>query len=153
MADGVLAGEAGEIVRRAKVALVATRSAKSHPFMTPLWFLRHAGVFYLMTGMRSWAGRNVTANGEITLLFGGERGMVPGRFVRLRGRATTVPGLPPWPVMVRLAARYYVAPGALPVELRHARQWRLRLRYYGASSGNAGHVRVVPTSVELLDPP
>jgi hypothetical protein len=68
----------------------------------------------------------------------------------LRGTATCYHGLPSWRVLVRVATKYYVAPGALRVELAHAGQWRLRQRYYAQVKGGVGHLRVVPTAGELL---
>jgi hypothetical protein len=135
------------------VALVATRSARSRPFVTPLWFVVDGGALYVTTGTQTWAGRNIAGHPEVTLLFGGERGMPMESFLRLRGRATCENGLPPWRVLARVAAKYYVAPRALLVELRHVTLWGLRMRYYGGVPGGAGYIRVVPTSADFLHRP
>ncbi len=140
-------------IRRSNVALVATRSAKGHPFMTPLWFVLDGGALYIATGAQSWAFRNVAAHPEVTLLFGGERDTELVGMVRLRGRATSELGMPPARVLLRIAAKYYLPPRALAVELRHVAQWPQRMRYYGQTPGGAGYIRVVPTSAELLDRP
>lgn len=140
-------------LRRSMVAQVATRSAKGRPFVTPLWFVVDRGVLYITTGPGSWVGRNVMGHPEVMLLFGGERGGRSDRVLRLRGTATCHRGLPAWRVLVRIAAKYYVSPGALSVELRNARRWHLRWRYYGQVKGGFGYVRIVPTTAELLRRP
>jgi hypothetical protein len=148
-----LTADAEAFIRRSMVALVATRSPKARPFVTPLWFVLDAGVLYVTTGVQTWAGRNIAGHPEVTLLFGGERGMAPERCLRLRGNATCERGFPPWRVLVRVAAKYYLAPRALLTELRHIPLWRSRMRYYGGVPGGAGYLRVVPTSAEFLRRP
>jgi Pyridoxamine 5'-phosphate oxidase len=163
--------EAERFIRRTKVALVATRSPKLRPFMTPLWFAMYRGEVYLGTGRQSWVGRNVTLHPAVTMVFGGERGSgergsgecgneggneggtAPGRVVRLRGLASCESGLLPGRVLVLLAIKYYLTPRALLLELRHRAQWRLRRLYHRQSAGGAGYIRVVPTSVEFLAQP
>ena len=73
--------------------------------------------------------------------------------LRLRGSATCHHGLPSWAVLLRIAAKYYVAPRGLAVELRNVRRWRLRRLYYGQVKGGFGHLRVVPTAAEFLPRP
>ena len=90
---------------------------------------------------------------EVVLMFSGERAGRSDRVLRLRGAAACHRGLPPWRVLVRIAAKYYVSPGALRVELRNARRWRLRRLYYGQVKGGFGYVRIVPTAAELLARP
>jgi hypothetical protein len=133
------------------VVQVATVSPKGRPFMTPLWFVVDADALYITTGPDTWAARNVAAHPVVTLLFGGERAGRRDRFLRLRGEATRHRGLPAWPVLLRIAAKYYVAPAALAIELRHAARWGLRARYY--AQGGAGYLRVVPTTAELVPVP
>jgi hypothetical protein len=140
-------------LRGSMVAQVATRSAKGHPFVTPLWFVVDRGVLYVTTGPGTWVGRNVAHHPELVLLFGGERGDSSDRVLRLRGTATCHRGLPAWRVLVRIAAKYYLSPGALRVELPNARRWRLRWRYYGQVKGGVGYVRIVPTTGDILPRP
>ena len=147
-----ISAQAEAFVRRSMVTLVATRSPKSRPFVTPLWFVLDGGALYVPTGTQTWAGRNIARHPVVTLLFGGERGMAP-ELLRLRGRAVCENGFPPWRVLARVAAKYYVAPHALLVELRHVARWGLRMRYYGGVPGGAGYLRVVPTSAEFLRRP
>jgi hypothetical protein len=132
------------------VALVATRSASERPFMTPLWFVADRGTLFITTGTESLTGRNVARHPEVTLLFSGERAGRADRVLRLRATATVRRGLPPWRVLLRIAAKYYASPRALRVELRHRGTWRLRRRYYAQVKGGPGHLRIVPTAAEFL---
>jgi hypothetical protein len=133
------------------VAHVATVSPKGRPFMTPLWFVVEGGALWITTGPNTWAARNVAAHPAVTLLFGGERAGRRDRFLRLRGEATRHHGFPAWQVLLRIAAKYYVAPAALLIELRHAAKWGLRARYY--AQGGAGYLRVVPTAADFVPLP
>jgi hypothetical protein len=140
-------------LRRSLVVQVATLSPKLRPFVTPLWFVLHRGVLYITTGPETWAGKNIQQHPQVTLLFSGERARRRDQVLRLRGTATCHRGLPSWAVLLRIAAKYYLSPRALRVELRNARKWRLRTLYYGQVKGGFGHVRVVPTTGEFLRRP
>lgn len=140
-------------LRRSMIVQVATRSAKGRPFVTPLWFVYDGQALYITTGPETWAGRNVTQHPNVALLFSGERVAQPSHVLRLRGIATCRRGLPTWPVLLRAAAKYYVSPRALPVELRNARKWSLRRLYYGQLKGGFGYLRVIPTTAEFLPRP
>jgi hypothetical protein len=137
-------------LRRSLIVQVATRSPKGQPFMTPLWFVVDRGSLYITTGPQTWAGKNVTQDPEIALLFTGERAARPDQVLRLRGMASCHRGLPSWRVLARVAAKYYVSPRALPVELRNARKWQLRQQLYRQVKGGFGYIRVVPTSAEFV---
>ncbi len=140
-------------LRGSMIVQVATLSPKERPFVTPLWFVAHRGTLYITTGPETRAGRNVQQHPEVTLLFTSERITAGERVLRLRGTATCRYELPSWAVLLRIAAKYYVSPRALRVELRHRRQWRLRNLYYGRVKGGFGHLRVVPYAVEFLSRP
>lgn len=140
-------------LRRSLVTQVATLSPKGRPFLTPLWFVARHGVLYITTGPETWAGRNVQHHPAVTLLFSGERAGHPRQVLRLRGTATCHRGLPSWAVLLRVAAKYYLSPRALRVELRNARRWRLRTLYYGQAKGGLGYIRVVPNAYEFLRQP
>ena len=143
---------AWQFLRGCDVALVATRSAKGHPFMTPLWCVPHAGALYVTTGRGSWAARNVAATHEAVLLFGGERGArQPTRRLTVRAEGDCVPGTAPWPVLLRTATRYFLRPRLLRLEWRHRRQWGLRRAYYGQAEGGPAYLRLVPVSAELTE--
>ncbi len=145
--------EVSAFIRRSMVTQLATRSPSGRPFMTPIWFVLDRGALYMTTGHESVTGKNVAQHPEVALLFSGERGGRTDRILRLRGTATVHRGLPSWRVLLRIAAKYYVSPRALLVELPNARKWRLRRLYYGQVKGGAGHLRVVPTSAEFLPRP
>jgi Pyridoxamine 5'-phosphate oxidase len=140
-------------LRAAMVAFVATRSPKSRPFLTPLWFVVDRGEIYVTTGTNTWAARNISRDPQVTLLLGGERAMHSRGFLRLRGTATCQAGFPPLRVLLRIAAKYYLAPSALRTELRNVARWGLRARYYGGVPGGAGYIQVVPTAAEFLAAP
>jgi hypothetical protein len=140
-------------LRDSMIAQVATRSAKSRPFLTPLWFVMDGGLLYITTGPATWAGRNVGADPRVELLFSGERARRSDRVLRLRGTASCHRGLPSWRVLLRIAAKYYASPRALRVELRNARRWGLRQRFYGQVKGGFGYLRVVPIAAEFLPRP
>src|SRR5262249_32348967 len=95
------------------VVQVATRSPQRRPFLTPLWFVIERGVLYLTTGPATRAGRNVLQHPEVVLLFSGERSRRRTGLLRLKGRATCHRGLPSLRVLLRVAAKYYVPPGAV----------------------------------------
>jgi hypothetical protein len=96
--------------------------------VTPLWFVVDGDMLHLTTGTATWAARNVARQPEVALLLTGERLTRPGEAVRLHGTATIQRGLPPWRVLLRIAAKYYAAPGGLAIELSNAAKWGLRAR-------------------------
>jgi hypothetical protein len=138
-------------LRDSMVALVATISGKGNPFVTPLWFVVDDGVVYMTTGTSSRLAKNVVAGSTVTLLLTGEHGRDGTRALRLRGPATVHTGFPSWRVLLRIAVKYYVAPGALVTELMNAAKWRLRMRYY--AQGGVGYLRVVPTDAGFVRRP
>jgi hypothetical protein len=138
-------------LRDSMVALVATTSAKGNPFVTPLWFVVDDGVLYMTTGTGSRLAKNAAAGSSVTLLVTGEHGADGARALRLRGTATVHTGLPSWRVLLRIATKYYVAPGALVTELTNAAKWRLRIRYY--AQGGVGYLRVVPAEAGFVRRP
>jgi len=145
--------EVRAFLRQSMVALVATRSANERPFITPLWFVADRGSLFITTGTDSLTARNVGRHPEMTMLFSGERAGRSDRVLRLRCTATVQRGLPPWRVLLRIAAKYYASPRALRVELGNRDKWRIRQRYYQQVKGGPGHLRVVPTVAEFLPQP
>ena len=140
-------------LRRSLVVHLATLSSKRRPFVTPLWFALHRGVLYITTGPETRAGKNIQQHSEVTLLFNGERARRRDQVLRVRGTATCHRGLPPWPALLRIVAKYYLSPRALRAELRNARKWRLRALYHGKAEGGDGHVQVLPGECEFLTRP
>ena len=98
--------EVRAFLRSSMVAMVATRSATERPFMTPFWFVADRGTLFIATGTESWTSRNVSRHPEVAMLFSGERSGRTDRVLRLWGTATSRRGLPPWRVLLRLAAEY-----------------------------------------------
>jgi len=145
--------EVRAFLQRSLVLQFATLSSKTRPFLTPLWFVVDDDTLYLTTGPETRTGKNIAKRPHVALLCSGERDPRRDRVLRLRGTATCHYGLPSWRVLFRIATKYYVSPRALPVELQHARQWRLRRLYYGQIKGGFGHIRVVPTAAEFLPRP
>jgi hypothetical protein len=147
-----LSAEARRILHRSHTVLVGTVSAHSRPFLTPIYYLWLGGEIFVASGPRSWTGRNIRVNPQVTLVFGGERGGGTAR-LRVTGPAQCLDGWMPRHALVLLALRYYLAPRALRDQLRHLRQMPLRSDYYAASKGQMGYIRVRPVHVEVLDAP
>lgn len=142
--------EALDFARRSRIALVASRSPRGTPFLTPLWVVERGGRLYCTTSAASVTVRNVEAHGEaVWLLYpAGDRGP---RALRLRGRATARRGRLPLGVVWAMARKYYAVPSGLAVELAHARLWPLRLRYYAQSE--PALLEFTPTAAEWLPLP
>lgn len=139
---------------RSMIVQVATLSPKRRPFVTPLWFVVHRGCIYIATGAETWAGKNVAQHPAVTLLFRAGASSRTNQVLRMRGAATCHRGFPSWPVLLRVAAKYYLGRGrGLGVELRNAARWRLRQRYYAQAKGGPGHIVVIPESCEFLNTP
>ncbi|MGD1283518.1 pyridoxamine 5'-phosphate oxidase family protein [Mycobacterium seoulense] len=142
--------ELAAALQTSRVMIVASRSLKGTPFAVPLWFVAHGGRIYTTTSASSWTVRNVVATSQVALLFGGEGRDDPGRLL-VRGYARAVRGAPPAAVTARMAWRYYLRPEFATVELRHARLWALRLRYYLQS--RAAYIVITPqTTTECRAP-
>jgi len=141
------------ILRDAMIVDLATVSAKRRPFVTPIWFVAEDGVLYMTTGTGTRAAKNIAAQPAVTLLFAGAHAERAAPVLRVRGTATCHAGLPPWRVLVRIAAKYYLSPSGLGSELANVAKWRLRVRYYAQVAGGPGHLRVVPAEAELLPRP
>jgi hypothetical protein len=142
-----------DFLRDSMVALVATLSPKGRPFMTPLWFVVAGGTVYVTTGTGTRAARNIIAGSPVALLFTGEHGPQSGHVLRVHGTGTCHAGFPPWPALLRIAAKYYLAPGAAASEHANVARWRLRGRYYAQVAGGAGYLAVRPERAEFLRRP
>ncbi len=137
-------------LQASRVMVVASRSQKGTPFAVPLWFVTHGGRIYATTSASSWTVRNVVATSQVALLFGGEGREDPSRLL-VCGYAQAVRGAPPPAVTARIAWLYYLRPEFAAVELRHARLWALRLRYYLQS--RAAYIVITPqTATECRVP-
>lgn len=145
--DEVQASQSPELaaaLQTSRVMIVASRSRKGTPFAVPLWFIARGGHIYATTSASSWTVRNVVDTSQVALLFGGEGGDDTRRLL-VHGHAQAVRGAPPPAVTARIAWRYYLRPEFAAVELRHARLWALRLRYYLQS--RAAYIVITPRTV------
>jgi Pyridoxamine 5'-phosphate oxidase len=133
------------------IARVATRSPRGGAFLTPLWFVATGGRLFAATGAGSVTVRNLRGDPQVVLLCDADLGRREDRVLRLRGRATVHDGYPSWRVLARFGLKYYLAPGGLRCELRHARRWPLRQRYYARS--RPAVVEVEPEGAEWLARP
>ncbi|MEE2032440.1 pyridoxamine 5'-phosphate oxidase family protein [Rhodococcus chondri] len=133
-------------LERTMVARVATLSPRGRPAMTPLWFVVHRGRLYLGTGRGTVIARNAAVNPEVTVLFDVGR---PDCMLRVRGRARVHDGAPSAAVLLRMACKYYVA--GWRSELRNARKWGLRTRYYSQAEGVT--IEIDPARAELVPVP
>src|SRR5450756_801466 len=87
--------EGRRILRRSWTVLVGPASARSRPFLTPIYYVWCGDEVFITTGPGSWTGRNVTANPHATLVFGGERGGPAAPRMRVTGPARCVDGWMP----------------------------------------------------------
>jgi hypothetical protein len=133
------------------VARIATLSAKGIPALTPLWFVVAGGRMITTTGATTLAARNAAANPEVAVLLDAEALGRSAHVLRLLGRATVNAGLPPWPVIARVVAKYELAPASLRLSLAHRHRWPLRRRLYGSTQ--SAWIEIVPEQAELLRRP
>lgn len=131
------------------VARIATRSPKGWPALTPLWFVCAGGRLYATTGRETLAARNAATTPAVAVLLDAEAGGTSAHVLRLHGRARVRPGLPTWPILARMAIKYYV--GGWRSELANAARWNLRRRYY--AQGDGVTIEVSPDRAELLRRP
>jgi Pyridoxamine 5'-phosphate oxidase len=128
-------------LHRSRIMILGSRSRRGTPFAVPLWFVHHRGRIYATTSASSWTVRNVIASPRVAVLLSGGGRDRAGQLL-VRGRARAVRGPPPPTVLARIAWRYFLQPKFAAVELRHMRQWGLRMRYYGQSQ--AAYVVITP---------
>jgi hypothetical protein len=132
------------------VVRVATLSAAGVPHLTPLWFVRSGGDFYMNTRSASPAARDIAANGDVVLLFEKERGR-SRRVLRIRGRATFSAGEQFSPgILARFALKYYLNRGGAGDVVRNLRTVPARLLYYRERAGEAGAIQVAPETAGLI---
>jgi hypothetical protein len=136
-------------LEKSLVARIATRSPKGWPALTPLWFVCAGGRLYTTTGRETLAARNAAATPAVAVLLDAEAGGASAHVLRLCGRALVRPGLPAWPILARMAIKYYL--GGWHSELAHAARWNLRRGYYAQSDGVTSEI--APESADLLRRP
>ena len=132
------------------VVELATVSPSGRPFVTPLWFVGDDGALYVTTAATSRAARNVATHPAVAMLLHGDRDGRRDQVLLLRGSATVHHAFPSWRVLAKLALKYHLSPRGALSELRHAAQWPLRLLYYSDARGGPAHLRIVPTTGEIV---
>ena len=144
-----------DILRRARVARIATLSRNRRPSINPLYFVTANGSIHLGTSDRTLAAFNVKADPNVTLLFNVERAPDDRRLLRVRGRASLTTDPVTCKVYVRrVIYKYFMSWGGLTHMLRHARLWSIMRRYHGSGEkGNACVIEVSPESAEWLVAP
>lgn len=146
--------EVREFVDDSLVLRIATRSPQGNPDLIPLFFVRWRGRYYMTPRSENPVVRDLERDPAVVLLFDGESGHQEGSVLRIRGRArfltekATVR-----PVTLRMARRYYLAPGGFWNALRNVRLFGVRARYYRERTGESGVIEVVPESAEFLAVP
>ena len=144
-----------DVLRRARVARIATVSRNGRPHVNPLYFVMGNGKIYLGTVDRTLAALNVKADPRVTILFNVEREPNDLRVLRIRGDAIvrTDSRLCRWYV-ARDLRKYIVNRRGLGNTLAHARLLPVVARF--VSSGEKGKACVLEVrseEVELLTAP
>ena len=147
--------EVVDILERAMVARIATRSRNGRPNINPLYFTRAGGHILLGTSDRTLAALNAKACPNVTILFEVERDPADERVLRVHGKAAVRTDDDLCRRYVRrVTSKYFVSFSGLAHTLAHAHLLNLMHRYH--SSGWKGQqcvIDVVPESVELLTAP
>lgn len=143
------------VIRRSKVARIATLSRNGRPSINPLYFTCHQGHVWLGTVDWTLAARNVQADPRVSLLFEGECRPADDPLVRITGHAIvrTDPSTQR-AYNLRVAFRYVLTPGAVRNSLQHFHQLKVRRAYHAQSGarGKACVIDVVPERAEFLHP-
>jgi general stress protein 26 len=144
-----------DILRRAKVARIATVSRNGRPHVNPLYFLRGNGKIYLGTTDLTLAARNVKANPRVMILFNIETEPNDPRVLRIHGDAIvrTDKELCRWYVL-RDVRKYFMSRRGLGNTLAHARLLPVFGRFVSSGEkGKACVLEVKPEQAELLAVP
>ncbi len=142
-----------DILKRARVARIATLSQNGHPSVNPLYFIFIDRKIWLGTADWTLAARNAGSDARVSLLFNDEQNPNDNRVLRIRGRASI--RLDKWAVRrygLRVARKDILTWGGIANWLSHPRLIWLR-RYYTAQSHEKGRtcvIEVTPEKVELL---
>ncbi len=142
-----------DILRRSRVARIATLSHSGRPSVNPLYFIYLKGKIWLGTPEWTLAVRNVIADPRVSLLFNVEQYPGDRRLLRISGQARvrtdpeTQRSYNP-----RVVRKYVLTLGGIFNWLTHPRQLWLR-HYYTAQSnrkGLAAVIEVIPERIEIL---
>jgi general stress protein 26 len=139
-----------DVLRRARVARIATVSRNGRPHVNPLYFVMGNGKIYLGTVDRTLAALNVKADPRVTILFNIEREPGDSRILRVRGTAVvrTDPKLLRWYV-IRDIQRYFMNRRGFWNVLAHARLIPAVRRFI--SSGEKGRECVIEVRPEKAE--
>ena len=140
--------DATRVLRRAKIARVATVSAKGLPNLTPLWYVFDAGRLYMNTRGASIAVKNLRANPDVVVLVQEGRGQI----VRIKGTARfTRAGPTRLRAAFRAMLKYHLSPGGLANFASSLGSLPARARYYAERVGDSGVIVITPRTLEVLD--
>lgn len=142
-----------ELLRRSKVARIATSSRTGRPSVNPLYVVVVDGELWLGTPDWTLAARNVAADARVSVLLQPDHGR-DRRVLQILGRATVNTD----PRVVRsyarrVARRYVLNPAGIANLLRNLRLLPLRKRYYAQSRerGSAAVIVVHPETTRVVD--
>jgi hypothetical protein len=145
--------QAGDILRRARVARIATLSRNGRPSVNPLYFAAYGGKLHLGTADWTLAARNVRADPRVSVLLNVESNKGDARVLRVSGTALVRTDAAANRAYNRhIAYKYVLAPAAVWNTLTHLRAYLLR-RFYRAQSqqkGAACVIEVIPEVVEMI---
>ncbi len=144
-----------DVLRRARVARIATVSRNGRPHVNPLYFVLGSGKIYLGTVDRTLAALNVRADRRVTILFNVEHDPDDSRVLRICGSAEvrTDPKVCRWYV-IRDVQKYFMNRRGLWNVLTHARL--IPAVHSFISSGEKGKecvIEVRPEEAEFLPKP
>jgi nitroimidazol reductase NimA-like FMN-containing flavoprotein (pyridoxamine 5'-phosphate oxidase superfamily) len=142
-----------EVLRRCKVARIATLSHAGRPSITPLYFVCLNGQIWLGTADWTLAARNVKADPRVSLLFEVERNRHDRRIVRIAGRARVrTDRKAQRSYVLRVVFKYSLRAGQIRNTLEHRRLILLRRRYrvQSAEKGQACVIEVIPEQAQFL---
>lgn len=142
------------LLRRARVARIATLSRSGRPSITSIYFVAPGGHVWLGTASWTLAAREAQADPRVSLLFNLERDPRDRRVLRVTGRAAVRTDAASvraygW----RVALKYIAQPGYLLNQLAHRRQFALVNRYHAQSraKGTTCIIDVTPEQLEWLE--
>ncbi len=141
------------LLRRAKVARIATLSRSGRPSITPLYFVVVQGQIWLGTPEWTLAVREIKADPRVSLLFEVEQNPQDRRVLRITGRAQIrTDASAQRAYNLRVAFKYLLTFGQIRNTFAHRRLLPLRRRYRAQSQtkGQACVIEVAPEQVELL---
>lgn len=141
------------LLRRAKVARIATLSRSGRPSITPLYFVVVQGQIWLGTPEWTLAVREIKADPRVSLLFEVEQNPQDRRVLRITGHAQIrTDASAQRAYNLRVAFKYLLTFGQIRNTFAHRWLLPLRRRYRAQSQtkGQACVIEVAPEQVELL---